>query len=301
MKKRLLAGLMLSFGFLVATTIAWMAPCPHLPTTPVAVSHTLPGVNSFFDIRFSGIPVGAVSDVVNGMIYPGWCIEDNFQHNTPDPVTLFCTYNTALPGNLGTIAWDRVNYLLNHKIGDKWDVQAALWVLIWGSSPSLPVTQAASDMLAAATSPSAAGFTPKAGEVVAVIVYTGDGGLGPTGWQDTIIEILIPGGEGCTPGYWRNHLSDWATTGYSPSDDFDTVFGVNLFEPDITLGTAIRLGGGGVNKIARHGTAGLLSAAHPEVDYPYTVAQVIAIVQGGGINIDLLVGANEQGCNIPQN
>lgn len=101
-------------------------------------------------------------------------------------------------------------------------------------------------------------------------------------------------GEGCTPGYWRNHLDEWAASGYSPGDDFDTTFGVDYFNPDITLGDAINLGGGGVNKVARHGTAALISAAHPGVNYPYTVAQVIAIVQSG--NVDPLVAANEQGC-----
>lgn len=105
-----------------------------------------------------------------------------------------------------------------------------------------------------------------------------------------------PSGEGCTPGYWRNHLEEWAPTGYAPGDDFDTTFGVDYFNPDITLEQAVNLGGGGVNRVARHGTAALLSAAHPDVDYPYTVAEVIAYVQSG--NVDDLVTANELGCPI---
>jgi hypothetical protein len=103
-----------------------------------------------------------------------------------------------------------------------------------------------------------------------------------------------PGEQGCTPGFWRNHLSQWAATGYSPNDDFDTVFGVNFFSPDITLHQAVILGGGGVNRVARHGVAALLSAAHPDVAYPYTVAQVIALVQA--LNGDALEQANELGC-----
>lgn len=103
-----------------------------------------------------------------------------------------------------------------------------------------------------------------------------------------------PGLEGCTPGYWRNHLQAWAATGYSTSADFDTTFGVNYFTPDITLGQAIQLGGGGYNPIARHGTAALLSASHSGVDYPYTVAQVIAFVQAN--DKDTLEAANELGC-----
>lgn len=109
-------------------------------------------------------------------------------------------------------------------------------------------------------------------------------------WTVTCIDK-----DGCTPGYWRNHLEDW--TGYSPGDIFDVVFGVGYFGPDYDLEDAIWQGGGGVNKVARHGTAGLLSAAHPAVDYPFTVAEVIAAVQAG--DVELLAKANELGCEIP--
>ena len=121
--------------------------------------------------------------------------------------------------------------------------------------------------------------------------------------QDTEKQSLIrfdipevPCGEGCTPGYWKNHLDSWPPTGYAPSDDFDTTFGVDYFDPDISLEQAVNRRGGKVNRLARHGTAALLSAAHPDVDYPYTVAEVIAFVQAG--DADPLVEANELGCPI---
>jgi hypothetical protein len=69
---------------------------------------------------------------------------------------------------------------------------------------------------------------------------------------------------------------------------------VNLFDPNITLETAVNLGGGGANRLARHGVAALLSAAHPGVGYPLSVAEVIAAVQAG--NADLLEQSNELGC-----
>ena len=93
-----------------------------------------------------------------------------------------------------------------------------------------------------------------------------------------------PPGESCTPGYWRNfrqHGDEWTLTPYSPDDDFDVTFGTDYFDPDITLGDAIWLGGGDVKKLARHGTAALLNAAHPGVVYPLTVDEVIAAVQAG--------------------
>ena len=74
----------------------------------------------------------------------------------------------------------------------------------------------------------------------------------------------------------------------APSTDVDTTFGVDFFSPDITLIDALNLGGGGNNALARHAVAGLLSAAHPGVDYDYTVAEVIAFVQAGDTRLELL-------------
>ncbi len=102
------------------------------------------------------------------------------------------------------------------------------------------------------------------------------------------------GGEGCTPGYWKQsqHFGNWE--GYTQNQDFDSVFGVNLFNPSITLLQALQRRGGGVNRLARHGAAALLSASSSGVFYPYTVAEVIAMVQAG--DADSLEDANELGC-----
>jgi hypothetical protein len=116
------------------------------------------------------------------------------------------------------------------------------------------------------------------------------------------------GDQGCTPGYWRNHADRWV--GVAPSDDFNATFGVvDLFDLDITLGHAIWLGGGGNNAFARHATAALLNAygGVPNADdttvaYPYTVAEVIQMVQDAVANgtieatKDLFEEANELGC-----
>ena len=94
-----------------------------------------------------------------------------------------------------------------------------------------------------------------------------------------------PGGDSCTPGYWKNermHGCEWAAAGYAPTDDFDTVFGTDWFSPDKNLREALRAKnseGGGCGQTARHGTAALLNAANPDVNYPMTVAEVKAAVQ----------------------
>jgi len=90
------------------------------------------------------------------------------------------------------------------------------------------------------------------------------------------VEPPPPGGtQGCTPGYWKNHPVSWDTAGFSPDDDFDTIFGVDVFSPDRTLMQALRTGGGKWDKLGRHATAALLSAAHPDVDYMLGVSDVI--------------------------
>jgi hypothetical protein len=99
---------------------------------------------------------------------------------------------------------------------------------------------------------------------------------------------------GCGPGYWKNRPDAWTSTGYGLGDDFDTVFRVDLFDPDITLEQALNLGGGGVERLARHGTAALLNAARSDVYYPLTVAQVITLVQAG--DADTLAAYNELVC-----
>ena len=108
------------------------------------------------------------------------------------------------------------------------------------------------------------------------------------------------GGEGCTPGYWKNHLGSW--TGYSPNADFDATFGVNVFSPNVTLGKAIALEGGKINQLARHATAALLNASHSGVSFGATTAEVIAMVQAAVASGDyettalLLDEMNNRGC-----
>jgi hypothetical protein len=289
----------LAVVLIVTAGIAWFGNCPSLPVSTLVPTIQYPGPNATFRITFSDIPAAETSDVLNGVPYPGWCLEDPVPAPLGIPVTLFCSLSPGLPAGLASQPWNMVNYILNNKIGTWQDIQAALWILTMGHSTTFPETADAWTMYNQALA-SGGAYMPGPGDIVAVILYTGDGGFGPeSDYQETILEMVVPpssGGDGCTPGYWKNHPDAWAATGYSAGMSFDAVFGVNFFDPDITLGQAIALGGGGVNKIARHATAALLSAAHPDVDYLYSVSQIIAIVQAGGVNIDLLVAENERGC-----
>jgi hypothetical protein len=92
-----------------------------------------------------------------------------------------------------------------------------------------------------------------------------------------------PGGEGCTPGYWKNHLESWPPTGYSPNQALSTVFspgGLGTLASN-TLFQALNFGGGSTltakkQILLRAAVASLLNAAHPDVNFGMTAAEVIA-------------------------
>jgi hypothetical protein len=115
------------------------------------------------------------------------------------------------------------------------------------------------------------------------------------------VEVRRKGGEGCTPGFWKQdqHFDSWV--GFSPDQSFEAVFGVDV-PGNPTLLDALNSGGGGINALMRHAVAALLNASNPDVDSDFTVAEVIALVQEaietGDIERikDILAAANEQGC-----
>jgi cysteine-rich repeat protein len=88
---------------------------------------------------------------------------------------------------------------------------------------------------------------------------------------DCTLEV---GGDGCTPGYWKQsqHFDSW-TAPYTPDTMFSTVF-ENAF-PGMTLLDVLSQGGGKLNALGRHTVAALLSAASQDVSYDLAESQVI--------------------------
>jgi len=101
------------------------------------------------------------------------------------------------------------------------------------------------------------------------------------------------GGEGCTPGYWKNHPQSWSKD-IPEYLMFDTVFGTNVF-PGMTLGEVIGLCSKKVHlkskinlpchkcvnqtiRLGFHAVAAIQNAA-TAVKYDLTVEDVIAEVQ----------------------
>jgi hypothetical protein len=114
----------------------------------------------------------------------------------------------------------------------------------------------------------------------------------PEGFPNDITDsdthsVTVRGVEGCTPGYWKvsQHFDSWVPTGYTTNQTLESVFDV----PDAygldskTLLQALNFKGGSTltgaaQILLRAGVAALLNAAHPDVDYALTEAEVIAQV-----------------------
>ena len=111
-----------------------------------------------------------------------------------------------------------------------------------------------------------------------------------------------PGGEGCTPGYWKQeqHFDSWV--GYSPNQLFSSVF-ENAF-PGMTLLQVLQNGGGGLDALGRHTVAALLNAGNDDVAFELSAASVIssfnAAFPGGDYEAlkNRFAGLNERVCPI---
>ena len=124
-------------------------------------------------------------------------------------------------------------------------------------------------------------------------------------------EPQTGGGEGCTPGYWKqpHHFDSWPavvtpTTAYSSV--FDRIITIRVkgegLVTDPTLLQALSALGGKVNTAARHSTSAYLNSMTQDVSYDLTSAQIISNLQQSidgidfGTLIEALVNFNEQGC-----
>jgi len=102
---------------------------------------------------------------------------------------------------------------------------------------------------------------------------------------------------GCSPSFWvnTNDAQPWLDTGLDAGADFDTTFGVDRFDPDVTLFGALNQSGEGTDVLAREATAGLLNASNPNVHYPFSPDAVKALLKQGDPD-GRLAAANALAC-----
>ncbi len=119
------------------------------------------------------------------------------------------------------------------------------------------------------------------------------------------VEIVRPP-EGCTPGFWKNHLDLWI--GVNPNDGFNATFGVTSdksgLSNDVTLLQALEVSGSLLNALNRHAAAALVNAHYEDqtLFFPYSPDEVISMYQSA-VNTgnysstkDNFQAANEQKC-----
>lgn len=85
--------------------------------------------------------------------------------------------------------------------------------------------------------------------------------------------------QGCNVIFWKNNYPLWI--GSTPETVYLDVFERLIFSETFNFSTAINLDITlhGINGLARESVAALLNAAHPDVNYPLSVAQVIQELQ----------------------
>lgn len=90
------------------------------------------------------------------------------------------------------------------------------------------------------------------------------------------------GDQGCTIGYWKNHLDAWAATGFAPGQSLVSVFGANALGENLQQALSYPGGpgvAGGKRLLLRQAVGALLSAAHSGVDYPVSLGTVVSATQ----------------------
>jgi len=182
----------------------------NLPAGQVTASYSnyLAPADASFHITFTGI--GNSYDVQDNTTYLGWCVED-YPYPNGSLVTLYSSYDANLPVDIKTFAsadipliqqgvyklgdlvpWGEVNWVINNKgASTRDDIQNAIHLIVWGTATSTgSVSQNAIDLAAAAKSHN--DFVPKAGQIIAVILYNDGLGIKDRLYQDSIIEIVMP-------------------------------------------------------------------------------------------------------------
>lgn len=139
------------------------------------------GTASYFKITLSDVPAG--NDVTNGL-YPGWCAESGplMTRESELTVTLYDSYDPALPARAQDADWAKVNWILNHKDGyTMMEIQWAIWNLI--SEQAIPAGYPGAQTLVANA---VAGYVPQEGDILAIVLVPQEGN------QVAIIELVIP-------------------------------------------------------------------------------------------------------------
>lgn len=190
----LLAVLMFSCTLMTAVSAAIWSPSLPIEAVTVEIIN-LTSMEMPFSTQLSNVDSGF--DVING-IYTSWCID--IQHWTERGVkysyVLYSSYDAVAP--LPAEEWDRINYILNNKLGIGTDVQAAIWYFIndrdyyWSTLPFTPSNE--TETMVANALANGGGYRPSEGDLFAIVGIPVDETLG----QKIVLEVGVPNQVGPT-------------------------------------------------------------------------------------------------------
>ncbi len=161
------------FG-LFALTLTAPRPATAQPSTPTScflpadtVSFSVSGAaNSFVQVTFNTLaPCHSIS---NGS-YAGWCIDfDITIFEDAYSGRLYRGGNTNAPQQYRALPWNKINHVLNHKLGTPDDVQNAIWSLL--GQPTLPPLTPAFITMTNTAHQTGSTYTPSTNDISAILL-----------------------------------------------------------------------------------------------------------------------------------
>jgi hypothetical protein len=176
----ILIALLCSQLLILADNPSETTPHIRLPTEYVTMNAKY-GKNAWFDIKLFNVPYGFD---INNRNYNGWCLQKDISmtKNVNHAVMLYSSFDQKIPDEYKDIDWDKINYIINHKIGDRESIQKAIWYIT--DLDSYPSDNNAQQMIAEADL-FGEDYIPISGELIAIIVD------GIQTIQKTFIELEI--------------------------------------------------------------------------------------------------------------
>ena len=192
MKNRIIiVAILMTFVCSAVTSIAVdtsSEPTVQLPKGLVTMRAEY-GANSWFVMNISDVPEGY--DVIDGQYY-GWCAQENIYMNRgiDNSVYLYSSYDPNMPQNFSNANWSKINYIINHKQGNRTNIQNAIWYYV--DSMNLPSDDSNALAMINDSKANGSGFVPRAGETIAILVD------GVNSIQRSFLELTVP--ETPSPG-----------------------------------------------------------------------------------------------------
>jgi hypothetical protein len=204
--------------------------------------------------------------------------------NDPDDGTAAAPSDNAFGGEINISGFPTDAYIKSYQLADHEASEAATQLLVGGVNIA-PLVQPGAEHEVVTINTTSQPLIAS-GSVTFILGSLVTHTLGSAGIDNIeVCRRIIEGGEGCTPGFWKNHPNAWAATGFSAVATLESVFNVPdaLGLDNVTLLDALSLPGGpgvlGASQILfRAAVAAILNAGHPDVAYDQSAASIITAV-----------------------